>query len=48
MNQNITAHKAKFDAVLKRLIASPPTSMEEAKAVPKIRKDGQVKRTKTA
>jgi len=41
-------NKAKFDSVLRRLIDSPPTSMAEAKAVPKLRKDGQLKRKKTA
>jgi hypothetical protein len=44
--KDINVDKPKFDAVLQRLIASPPTSMEAAKAVPKIRKDGQLKRTK--
>ena len=39
--------KDKFDAVLQRLINTPPTSLKTAKAVPKIRKDGQLKRTKT-
>jgi hypothetical protein len=45
MNKNIAVDKAKFDAVLQRLISSPPTSMEAAKAEPKIRKDGQLKRS---
>jgi hypothetical protein len=39
--------KAKFDTILQQLIASPATSMEAAKAMPKIRKDGQLKRTKS-
>jgi hypothetical protein len=43
MNKEITVDKTKFDALLRRLIASPPTSMETAKAVPKVRKDGQLK-----
>jgi hypothetical protein len=38
--------KGKFDSVLRRLINSPPTSMAEAKATPKLRKDGQLKRKK--
>ena len=38
--------KGKFDSVLRQLINSPPTSMAEAKATPKVRKDGQLKRTK--
>lgn len=48
MNQDVTVDKVKFDAVLQRLISSPPTSMEAAKALPKLRKDGQLKRGKTA
>jgi hypothetical protein len=45
MTNEITVDKAKFDAVLRRLINSPPTSMEAAKAAPKVRKDGQPKRS---
>ena len=41
--EDITVDKAKFDALLQRLINSPPTSMEAAKAAPKVRKDGQIK-----
>jgi hypothetical protein len=43
--EDITVDKAKFDALLRRLINSPPTSMEAAKAAPKARKDGQPKRS---
>jgi hypothetical protein len=43
--EDIMVDKAKFDALLQRLINSPPTSMEATKAVPKIRKDGQPKRS---
>lgn len=43
--EDITTDKAKFDAVLRGLINSPPTSMEEAKAAPKVRKDGQPKKS---
>jgi len=39
--------RAKFDAVLGQLILRPPTSMAAAKAEPKLRKDGQLKRKKT-
>jgi hypothetical protein len=46
MAETLKVHKAQFDAVLQRLIATPPTSMEEAKAVPKVRKDGQLKQKK--
>ena len=38
--EDITVDKAKFDAVLRRLINSPPTSMEAAKAT-----KGQERRT---
>jgi hypothetical protein len=37
---------AKFDALLRRIAESKPTSLEQVKAVPKIRKDGQAKRGK--
>jgi hypothetical protein len=46
MNDDIQVDKAKFDAVLRRLIVSPPTSLAAAKAMPKIRKDGQRKQTR--
>jgi hypothetical protein len=39
--------KDKFDALLSKLIRSKPTSLEEVKAIPKLRKDGQIKRGKT-
>jgi hypothetical protein len=42
---DVTVDKTKFDAVLSRLITSPPTSMAAAKAQPKVRKDGQLKQT---
>jgi hypothetical protein len=51
MSAKMTAdlvNKRKFDSVLRRLISSPPTSMAEAKAAPKLRKDGQLKRKKLA
>ena len=48
MKDGTLVDKDKFDAVLQRLIATPPTSMKEAKAQPKVRKDGQLKRTKTS
>lgn len=45
---DVAVDKAKFDAILTRLAQSKPTSLEQIKAVPKIRKDGKAKRTKTA
>jgi hypothetical protein len=44
---DVQIDKAKFDAVLQRLIASPPTSMEAAKAMPKLKKDGTPKKKRT-
>jgi hypothetical protein len=38
----------KFDAILKRLINSPPLTMKEAIAKPKLKKNGQSKKGKTA
>jgi hypothetical protein len=38
-------NKAKFDAVLRALINTPPTSFKEVVARPKPRKDGGVKRS---
>jgi hypothetical protein len=46
MPRDAMVNKAKFDAMLQRLIQSPPTSLERIKAVPKLRKDGQPKRGK--
>ena len=37
--------KDKFDALLSFLIASPPTSLEAVKAVPKLKKDRTPKRS---
>ncbi len=45
MPTDIQVDKAKFDAVLRRMIATPPTTMEAAKAEPKLRKDGTQKKT---
>ena len=39
--------KREFDAVLTALINSKPTSLEEIKAIPKLRKDGMPKRHKS-
>jgi hypothetical protein len=47
MPDDIQVDKTKFDAVLRRLIASPPNSLEAAKAVPKIKKDGTPKKKRT-
>jgi hypothetical protein len=37
--------KSKFDAVLRKLINTPPTTFKEVAAKPKPRKDGGVKRS---
>jgi hypothetical protein len=36
--------KSEFDAVLVALIRSKPTSLEEVKAMPRLKKDGTPKR----
>jgi hypothetical protein len=38
----------KFDAILKRLINSPPLTMKQAVAKPKLKKNGEPKKGKTA
>lgn len=38
----------KFDAILKRLINSPPITMKQAVAKPKLKKNGEPKKGKTA
>ena len=45
MSDNIAVDKAKFDAVLRVLINTPPTSFKEVAAKPKPRRDGGVKRS---
>ena len=40
-----TVNKRKFDAVLRALINTPPTTFKEVVAKPKPRKDGGVKRS---
>ena len=40
--------KSDFDAVLGALIRSKPTSLEEIKAMPRLKKDGTPKRGKPA
>jgi hypothetical protein len=45
--EDITFDKTKFDAVLRRMIATKPTSLKDAVAQPKIKKDGTPKRHKT-
>jgi hypothetical protein len=40
--------KSEFDAVLGALIHSKPTSLEEIKAIPRLKKDGTPKRGKPA
>jgi hypothetical protein len=42
---NVAARKAEFDAVLRRLINTPPTTFKEVTAKPKPRKDGGTKRS---
>ena len=44
MPEDIVVHKAKFDAVLRRLINTPPTTFKEVAAKPKPRKGGGIKR----
>jgi hypothetical protein len=41
----LTVDKSKFDAVLRVLINTPPTTFKEVVAKPKPRKDGGVKRS---
>ena len=41
----MTVDKAKFDAVLRALINTPPTTFKEVAARPKPCKDGSVKRS---
>jgi hypothetical protein len=43
--QRVNVDKAKFDAVLRRLINTPPQTFKELVAQPKPRKDGGVKRS---
>jgi hypothetical protein len=43
--KNITVDKSKFDAALRVLINTPPTSFKEVVAKSKPRKDGGVKRS---
>ncbi len=40
-----TVNKSKFDAVLRVLINTPPTTFKEVAASPKPRKDGGIKRS---
>ena len=41
----IVVDKAKFDGLLLRLIESNPTTFKDAVATPKLRKDGEYKRS---
>jgi hypothetical protein len=45
MADDVTVGKDKFDAVLRRLINTPPTTFKEVAARPKVRKDGGIKRS---
>jgi hypothetical protein len=47
MRENQT-DQDKFDAILKRLINSPPLTMKQAVAKPKLKKNGEPKKGKTA
>jgi hypothetical protein len=47
MSEDTTANQDKFDAILRRLINSPPTSMAAAKAAPKLKKNGEPKKART-
>jgi len=42
--KDVKVEKSKFDAVLRALINTPPTTFREVAAKPKPRKDGGVKR----
>jgi hypothetical protein len=48
MSDHIAVSKSKFDAVLRRLINTPPTTFRDVAAKPKLRKDGGVKRSAKA
>ena len=45
MSDGLRADKAKFDAVLRVLINTPPTTFKEVAVKPKPRKDGGTKRS---
>jgi hypothetical protein len=45
MPRKLVVDKSRFDAVLRVLINTPPTSFKEVVAKPKTRKDGGVKRS---
>jgi hypothetical protein len=45
MADEITVDKQKFDALLTRMIASPPEKFSDVVAKPKPRKDGGTKRS---
>ena len=45
MPDDAVVNKSKFDAVLRVLINTPPTTFKEVAAKPKPRKDGGVKRS---
>ena len=45
MTEDDLVDQDKFDAVLRRLIASPPTTKKEAVAQPKFKKDGALKKS---
>jgi hypothetical protein len=45
MPDEIVVEKKKFDALLTRMIASPPETFKEVVAKPKPRKDGGTKRS---
>jgi hypothetical protein len=45
MVEDLKVDKGKFDAVLRRMIDTPPTSFKEVAAKPKPKKGGGVKRS---
>jgi hypothetical protein len=47
MTQDVKVDKAKFDAALRKMIASRPMTFREAVDKPKTRKGGGVKQNKT-
>lgn len=44
-NREITVDKARFDSLLGKMLASDPQSFKEVVAKPKLRKDGNTKRS---
>jgi hypothetical protein len=43
MSEDVIVDKDKFDALLRRIALSKPTSLNQVKAAPKLQKDGKAK-----